>query len=213
MIPRSEAPALDDLSEEFKRLDRVFKLLSELATGQPQDMRIGALSSSDWGVFLDSTATVALLVASAIERIIKGYKTILDIRKLHLEMERLEIRDDVREGLAEDTNSRMDKVIEETADDLVANHSSGDLAEGRINELRNGLIISLNYIANSIDHGFNFEIRVGPELDGDETDPHDDETRAEILERTETMQFISAPGHPILSLPIGDLATDIDEEE
>ena len=207
LIPRKEAPALLDLSRDFKLLDRVFGDFVELAEGKREHLQINSLSSSDWGVFLEAAGPTAAMFVFALERIIKGYKSILEIRKLHKELRDLDVRQDVLTSLEEDAASRMEIVVSETATELVEEFAHEDLDDQRTNELRNAIEISLEVLSTSIDRGYNFEVRVGPALEDDtESTPGEaeDEHRKMVIDRSESLRFLSPPGNPILGLPIGE---------
>jgi len=66
--------------------------------------------------------------------------------------------------------------------------------------------ISLNKVANRIDHGFNLEVRVEPIVKKKDEEKENAEIQraiAAIQSATENMQFMKLEGQPILKLPEG----------
>ena len=100
---------------------------------------------------------------------------------------------------------KIDWITKDESQDILKNNNKVD-DKGRKNELTNALTISLNIIANKIDRGFNFDIRVEPL-----SEPEDSEKRKKgdrdklslinrIEENTKAIEFISTSGKPILKL-------------
>lgn len=193
---------LEGFSEELDELDFIVKSFEEISTGKREDLSIKTISSSDLMVFLDIIPKVGACLAVATERIIALYKKILEIRKLHSELEEQGIPNENLEGVKEYSNTRMSSGIDEVADYILEKfYEEND--NDRENELKNELKITLNKIANRVDKGFNFEIRVEKE----ETDEHDekessqDENFKTIKNASKELRFLNLSGNPILSLP------------
>lgn len=200
---------LEEFSEELDELDFVVKNFEEISTGKREDLSIKTISSSDLMVFLDIVPKVGVCLAIAIERIITLYKKILEIRKLHSELEDQGIPEKNLEGVKKYSNSSMSSGINELADDIMDRFYEGN-SNDRKNELKNELKITLNKIANRVDKGFNFEIRVEKE-ESDENDAEEssqDENFNIIQGASKELRFLNLSGSPILSLP-----EQTDEEE
>jgi len=162
LIPRA---AVHDKLEEFtKELDNmkfILNTFSELATGHKDDLKIRTLSSSGLMLFLAASPVFAGMIAKVIDFVVGRYKRILEIKKLQLEIDRLQLPGEISEKTKEHANSLMEKSIDKFTIEVVNEYHSGKDGE-RKNELRNAVNISLNKIANKIDHGFNFEVRIEP---------------------------------------------------
>jgi len=109
--------------------------------------------------------------------------------------------EEISEKTKDYVNSVMDSAIEKFALELVTeNYKQKDA--GRRNEMVNGVRISLNRIANRIDRGFNFEVRIEPP---DPKSSQEDETVKKAVEiiraASENMQYMKLEGPPILALP------------
>ena len=93
----------------------------------------------------------------------------------------------------------IDKIAIEVVNEY---HKTDD--QGRKNELTNAVRISLNKIANRIDHGFSLEVRVAPApKQGDKENENVQRAIAAIQSATANMQFLKLECQPILRLPEG----------
>jgi hypothetical protein len=93
--------------------------------------------------------------------------------------------------------------MEKSIEDIIKNLSkeyNGNGDQGRKNELLNAARISLNKLANRIDHGFNFEVRIGLIEDENEDETEPDPDVLEIQAASAALQFMKLEGAPILSL-------------
>jgi hypothetical protein len=150
---------LGDFTEELEEVEFILNTLSEVATGRKDDLKIRTVSSSDLIVFLYAAAPLACITAKVIDFVVGQYKKILDIKKVQLEIDRLELPVEISDKTKEHANKLMEKAIEEFSVTII-NEFKGD--QGRKNELATAVKISLNAMANRIDRGFNFEVRIEP---------------------------------------------------
>jgi hypothetical protein len=106
----------------------------------------------------------------------------------------------------------MEAGIVELANTLVEEHAAPTLDEGRRNELRIAITLSLNAIANRVDRSYHIDVRAGlpPEEDSgedDEAGPTEDPAtvaaREAVLARQEGLRYMNLTGSPILELPEG----------
>lgn len=207
LIPRVAVEnKLNDFAEELKELGFILNTFAEVATGNKDDLTIRTISSSDLLVHLQASAPYAACVAVCIERVVTLYKQLLEIRKLHQEIRKQGVPDKEVSGIENYANQLMEKGIEKIAVDVVNEYHKKD-DQGRKNELTNAVRISLNKVANRIDHGFNIEVRVAripkPEDQGKENKELQKAIEA-IQVATANMQFLKLEGKPILKLPEGN---------
>lgn len=203
LIPRDAVDnRLVDFSNELKELSFILNTFSEVATGEPDDLAIRTISSSDLLVYLNAHVTFAACVAVAIERIVALYKNLLEIRKLQVEIQRQGVPEDLTTGIEEHANSLMERGIEKVSVEIVNQFYKGKDG-GRTNELTNAVRISLNKIANRIDKGYNLEVRCSPVVaDDDSNDAEAQESAiATIQAASANMQFLKLEGNPLLRLP------------
>jgi len=204
LIPREAVhDKLEEFTEELEEMEFILNTFSEVATGQKDDLRIRSVSSSGLMLFLMASPAFAAVVAKVVDFVVGQYKKILEIKKLQLEIERLQLPDEISSRTKEHANTLMDAEIEKFTVVIVNEYHVGKNGE-RKNELTNAVRISLNKIANRIDRGFNFEVRIEPPkaLAKDATGT------GEITEAVQTiqaaainMQYLKLEGPPILELP------------
>ncbi len=207
LIPRAEVENnLLEFAEELKDIGQILNIFSEVATGKPDELSIKTISSSDLLVHLKAAAPYAACLAVCIERVVALYKQLLEIRKLSGEIKKQGVPEEKTTGIEEYANNLMEEGISKISVDIVNEYHKKD-DKGRKNELTTAVKISLNKIANRIDHGFNIEVRVEAPRPEDEASG-DGKESAELKKAIETiqaamprMQFINLEGRPILHLP------------
>ena len=80
LIPRDAVKdELEELGKEFIKLQQILGPFLEIATGSREGLRVRSISSSAFGAFLHSYPAAALMIATAVERLIASYKNIMDI--------------------------------------------------------------------------------------------------------------------------------------
>lgn len=216
LIPRSSVDnQLQRLGREFVEIERLMGPFMELASGSRQPLAISQISSSDLGLAVDVAPQAAALLAVAAERVLAGYKNILEIRRLRRELSDEGLDDRDLQGVDARANSRMEETIESAANDLIA-RSSG-IESYRQNELRVELKASLNSLANRIDRGYNIDVRASEQAvaDDDEEDQaasDDAEALRLIIEVSPNLRFIERAGEPILALPEGNVDPEDDTD-
>jgi hypothetical protein len=211
--PFIQKRGLKPLGEEFVALNGVFAPFVELTTGSRPGLALRGISSSAFLVFLHSTPAVAACIATAVERVVHLYKTLLEIRLAREQLESSGVTRDELAGVDAHANAHMEAGIAQLADELVEERAAPTLDEGRRNELRTEVRLSLNAIANRIDRRYHIDVRVGlpPEVeegdeDGEDVPPEDPATaaaREEVRAKQEGLRYLNLSGSPILELPEG----------
>jgi len=210
LVPRAFVEnRLDRFAEELEELDQIFGVFAELSTGSRPSFPIKTISSTDLSIFLEVGAVVGACVATAVERIIALYKTLLEVRKLQGELVKQGVDKKNLEGLETHANGIMDAGIDKLVKDLLSEFK-GKVDAGRKNELSVELKYSLKKIANRIDRGFNIEVRMEEPLQPADNDEEvTPEVKAlsrsheKIREASQTLQFLKLDGEPILRLSEG----------
>ena len=210
LVPRAFVEnRLDRFADELEELDRIFGVFAELSTGSRPSFPIKTISSTDLSIFLEVGAVVGACVATAVERIITLYKTLLEVRKLQGELVKQGVDKKNLEGLETHANGIMDAGIDKLVKELLSEFK-GKVDPGRKNELSVELKYSLKKIANRIDRGFNIEVRMEeplqPEGTGEEVPVEVkalSQSHEKIRAASETLQFLKLEGEPILRLSEG----------
>jgi hypothetical protein len=200
VIPRAAVEnKLDPLANELHELNLMLGDFQEIATGRRDGFEIRSISSTDFAFFVRTAPSVAAFLALAVERIVKLYKTLLEIRQLHAELAARGVSKADLQGVENHANKLMrdgiEKLIVEVPDRYFVTKDSS-----RKNELKNSLRITLNRWANRIDRGYNVEVRIEPPKGAKPEDAVNESVKI-IREASETLQFIRLEGSPILSLP------------
>jgi hypothetical protein len=141
-----------------------------------------------------------------IERIVALYKQLLEIRKLHGELEKAGVPAQNLKGVEEHANAFMEKGIEAASKEILDSYDGkGD--KHRRNELEVELRTSMNQLAKRIDRGFNISVRASEEAgeaDGNENDQNAAKHMAVVKANEQAIQYLRVGGTPILSLPGSD---------
>jgi hypothetical protein len=208
LIPRRAVDnELGPLAAELKELDFILRTVTEVAKGEVAPVKIRTVSSTDFLLLLAQHSTEAALFATIVERLIAGYKKILEIRKLHGELSQL-VGPKALKDVAKQAENLMVKEINATAEEAIKQYPGKD--SGRKNELRTALEAVLRKLADRIDRGFNIEIRMQPLPDADQEEAEKGRGAKASKERAEhqriiegaskELEFSHREGPPILHL-------------
>ncbi len=210
IVPREEIKSdFHVYQKELQEFEFILNNYNEYVIGKKQKIELKAISSTDPMIYVGVVVTVGAAIAKTIDWIIDSYKKILEIRLLREQLKNAGVPDNKTKGIEEYSNELMSKKIDEMLDILRIEYcgiKNGD----RKNELENGLRISMNKIANRIDSGYNYEVRVGvlsdlEESETDETDETEDHKAYDEIKRVESkLVFSNMNGSKILSLPEKD---------
>lgn len=190
---------LGKFGKEINDLNFIFNNYSELITGKKQSFQIRNLSTSEPLVTIATITAIAAGIAKTIGWLIDNYKKLLEIKKLKAELVKQGVSDKNLQGIQDHSNDYMKIAIEKIIEKIEAEYQ-GNGDGKRKNELINGVRISLNKIANRIDRGFNFEVRIASTNNQKNKDEHIVEIK-EIQKASEKLQFMKTEGEPILMLP------------
>jgi hypothetical protein len=207
LVPRSFVDnRLDRFAEELEELNRIFGVFSELSTGSRPGFEIKTISSTDLTVYLEATAVAGACVATAIERIITLYKSLLEIRKIQGELVKQGLEKENLKGIEDHANGIMSNGIDKLVKELLAEYMpKGE--KGRVNELSIELKLVLGKVADRIDRGFNIEVRMeAPKVEpGADSDDQVEQkaliaSHAKIATASKHLQFLKLEGEPLLKL-------------
>ncbi|MCR1795884.1 hypothetical protein, partial [Leptospira sp. id769339] len=167
-------------------------------------------ASSEYQILLNILPVTATCLIISIEKIVKIYKDILDIRKAHKELKDKGVPAENLAGVEDYANKRMEEGIAEGVRELLSSFGQ-DIAPGRRKEMEISLKYSMNKLSNRIDKGFNFDIKM--RLDekkadaaeqGEPESGKNSEYYKTIEEKSKELEFLKLSGDNILSLPESD---------
>jgi hypothetical protein len=208
-IPRSAVNnELDNFGRELVKIDKLMGVFCELGSGSRSDFKIKSISSSELTVILESAPAVAVLIVTALERLTKIYERILNILKLHKELEATKAPESVIREMQKFITKTLKDEIQDAAKEV-----EGDLLKKveatRRNELRTELRIALDELASRFDRGYIFDVR-GPEpteVDSEGESAPDQNAhspawnRRIVAEKRELLRHFKVEDKPVLGLP------------
>ncbi len=213
LIPRRAVEnEFKELGSEIQRLDKILGVFVELGTGSRPPLKVRFIASSDFSFFLDVAPEAGAYIAVAVERVVALYKKLLEIRRLRAELAEQGLDETSLGGIDAHANNHMTTGIAEATDDLVDELGSAVDNPGRLNELKVELSLSLNAIANRVDAGFHFDVRMGALVETTDEDAEAKDNGAattsdaasRIAASRDGLQFVRLKGAPLLQLPEPD---------
>lgn len=197
---------VDRFADELGELNQIFGVFAEIAASSRPGFEIKTISASDLSVYLEVASIVGACIATAVERVVALYKQLLEIRRLQADLAKQGLEKKNLKGVEDHANGVMELGIEKLAKELLSEYL-GKIDAGRKNELSIELKFALKKIANRIDRGFNFEVRmIAPEIAAQRPEEATPDEVA-LLKAHETvrkasagMQFLKLEGEPILQL-------------
>ncbi len=197
LIPRKYIENdLGKFGNEIKELNFILNNYSELIIGKKESFQIRNLSTSEPLITVATITAIAAGIAKTIGWLIDNYKKLLEIKQLKQKLKEQGLSNEELKGIDKHSNDFMEKAIDDIVNKM-AKEYSGNGDNARKNELLNGIRISLNKIANRIDKGFNFEVRIQTDIDKSKAE---DKEIIDIIEASNSLQFIKSTGDSILSL-------------
>ena len=158
-IPREAVDEeLDRLEKEVQFFGRLVSMVAEVAEGSSgAPVRVRSLQSSDFGIDLLTSISVAGGLATAVEYLVRGLKKLNDIRVVKDQIQKLGLEQEILDKLDIQGEAAIDAEIEEVDAKIFQDHKITD--EGRVNELRAGIRIHLSGLAARLERGYSVEVR------------------------------------------------------
>lgn len=170
-----------NVTKELNHWDKVFKTFKELTSGSTDDTEINFVNNGSLEFFIENGPEIAACLAVAVERIVKLYKNIVEIRSAKEKLKELGVSTGEQRSIEKQEKDIFNKGIDTIAAEIVKEFATKQLDNGRVNELRIAIKGHITYIAKCIDHGMIIEINP-PEIsepsEAKETDS--DEQKIEV---------------------------------
>lgn len=214
-IPRQAvSEELLSFSKELRELDKIITPFEIFVTGTSSGRRIRSISSSDLSIFLDSLPAVAALIATALERLVKIYQSILEIRLAHKKLRESGVAKKDLLGVEKHANSAMSKGINKLVNEVTRNKKFANA--GDKTEQKTALRHALHKLAVRIDDGFGLSVRTGePDIEEKDSDAAKERKEQQVLkirEAAKSLSYRNTDGGRILSLPASVKKTENNEE-
>lgn len=201
MIPRIQINnSLDGLEQEIKEMKFILNIFTELAIGSKETIELKSLSTTNPLITVSTKLAIVLMFTQSVSFLIDNYKTILEIRVLHSQLKEKGMPEEELNPIESHCEKTMSNAIEELVIKLDKETNTID-DKKRKKEVLNGLRFSLNKIANRIDRGFNYEVRMPNEHKEDSNKEDSKEnSNFNLSEKIQNLQFLKTDGQPVLKL-------------
>lgn len=196
----------DDLVRHLGVVNKVLRIVSEVATGSAQPIEVDQISTTDPTFYLGMVPDVAIAVGGCVTWALHTWKSIENIRKLRAEVRKLDA-----EGKQE-LETQFEKMIGETLDKAVKTQLAELLAASRAtqerkHELGTGLEWALEQILSRVERGMTVELRLEPPKAANGAPPIPEEQIRQfqaLQELAKQLRFPAANPEPIRPLPPPD---------
>jgi hypothetical protein len=167
---------ISNLTKELNHWDKVFKTLNEITTGSVEDTKINFINNGSLEFYIDNIPQIAACLAITVERVIKLYKNIVEIRIAKENLKELGISTGEQKTIDKQEKEIFNKGIEAIVSDIVKEFAIKQIDSGRVNELKIAMKGHINYIAKCVDNGMVIEINppeISEPIEAKETDTED----------------------------------------
>jgi len=191
-----------ELIGELSFIRRFVRLIAEACDENPDDIRVGVISTTDPLFWLIVTFGVAKSVGSVTGWCLDTWKKVEDIRKVRAEMSNLKSFS-VKE-IEAIFNPKIEKQVALSIDEKVAELTAVYADSGRKNEIQNGLRPALRQFLARIERGLTVDVRYlpppGAKDEAIELSEEKEAKRAEIRAVASKLIFPPSVGEPILQI-------------
>jgi len=158
---------VESLSRNLIQFDRFVGCCSEIANGKHEDLKLRSITTSDPLLIAVAAPATVLFVLKAVNSILDAYKKVVEIRKLKLEVGKLELSKDIQSALDDEAKSLIENQIQEFLFKIKSDFQVGK-KESDQNELLARLENHLMFIAAKIDKGARVDGWAEPEVNDPE---------------------------------------------
>ena len=156
--------SLRGLQGEVRFFTNFLALLTESVEGRYEDNKVYSIHASMFGIESLVTLDVAVQYAQILGGIKIAYELVRGFRKLKQDAKNLGVEDKLTDQLTEKGTKEFEQKLDEISVEVYRNSKVED--EGRKEELKSGIRLNLNGLANRVDKNFIFEVRVSLPAEG-----------------------------------------------
>lgn len=149
---------ISTVTKELVKWDKVLKTLKELVGETTEDTEINFVSNGSLEFFIDNSPAIGMALAFAVERIVKVYKNIVEIRQTREKLKTLGLPPAEQKVLEKQEKEHLSKELEKVSIELVKDFAAKNIEAGRLNELKIAIKGHVFYMARCIDNGITIEI-------------------------------------------------------
>jgi hypothetical protein len=172
---------ITSITKELNKWDKVLKTFKELVGESPEDTEINYVSNGTLEFFIDNSPAIAAALAYSVDKIIKVYKNIVEIRQTREKLKDLGIPQAEQKAIEKQEKEHLSKELDKISADLIKEFASRKIESGRLNEIKVAVKGHVVYMAKCIDNGITIEINP-PEVHEPEilSQEETDENKTEI---------------------------------
>ena len=194
-IPRERVTGgLRELQREIKFFGQFLAELTEVVDGSPDEHRVCSLYASDFGIDVSATLSVAAQLATIITGLTMAFEKFARFKKLKEDAAGLGVDKEQLDLLTEQGRKGVESVLDKLCVDVFQDCK---IENGRLNELKTGVRLRLNGLANRLDQGYRIEVRT--ELPDNASEGQKDDAKKVSALSVVTFQPVGGPR--LLSLP------------
>lgn len=164
---------ISTITKELNRWDKVIKTFKEVVGEPADDTEINFVSNGTLEFFINNSPTIGMVLAFAVERIVKVYKNIVEIRQTRDKLRTLGLPAGEQKTLEKQEKEHLSKELEKVSADLIKEFATKKIDTGRLNELKVAVKGHVVYIARCVDNGITIEINP-PEIEEPKVPSEDD---------------------------------------
>lgn len=148
-----------NVTKELNQWDKVFKTVKELGGESAEDTEINFVNNGSLEFFIDNGPEIALCLTYIIDKVVKIYSNIVEIRIKRDELKELGgLPASDRKASEKLEREYFNKEVEKTAQSIIKEFASKEIDSGRVHELKIAMKGHVVYIAKCIDKGMIIEI-------------------------------------------------------
>lgn len=168
------------VTKELNKWDKVIKTFKELVGEPAEDTEINFVSNGTLEFFINNSPAIGMALAFAVERIVKVYKNIVEIRQTRDKLKALGLPSSEQKTIEKQEKEHLSKELDKVSSELVKEFASNKIETGRLNELKIAIKGHVVYMAKCIDNGIIIEINP-PEIE----EPDETSAEATVAEKKE----------------------------
>lgn len=155
---------ISSITKELNKWDKVLRTFKELVGESPDETEINHVSNGSLEFFIDNSPSLALALAYAVEKIIKVYKNVVEIRQTREKLKELGLPQAEQKTIEKQEKEHLSKELDKISAELIKEFASKKIEGGRLNEIKVAVKGHVIYMATCVDNGLTIEINP-PEIE------------------------------------------------
>lgn len=161
---------LNQLQKEFSQLDKIFKNLSELTTGKPEDLKVHLVGQGSLTFFALTALPIAYAITKILSEISKLIVNIYKISESRRELESMKVPAKSLKPLIDHEKEMLRKGLDKISEEVIKEFAIKTIEKERLNEIKVAVNNHVKYLAKVVDNGLIIEIHEPYTADEQSTD-------------------------------------------